>query len=453
MDIEPVIAIADNADVNVNYSINPTDESAEDTLLIGEEPRDKYRLVQLSFGLLGLATLLPWNIFITATDYWMYKFRDANSSHTDIPSANKTELQTFFTSYLSIASNVPFVFVLFLNMLFGQRIPEDIRTLVSLFSVSLIFIGTTAFIEVDTDSWQSTFFLGTMGTVVVLSLFSALLQGSITGAASVFPSRCMHAMVTGQGIAGFYAVFAQILSLVGQFGPTTSALYYFISADLALIFTFVVYLALQKSDYYIFYSKRSVNTQKLGILAGSNSSSEDVSLLSVFSSVKYHALTVMSVFWVSISVFPPLTVLVVPLHPNSNILTGKFFIPVTCFLLFNIGDFSGRIVSNNLGLPVNRPVLLFVLSALRWSLVPLIMLCNVHPRNHLPVIFASEAYYVAFITLLGLTNGYLFSNAMINGPKHVPPSRRQKAGFVLVLFLGLGVALGSLTSNLLLRLL
>lgn len=57
----------------------------------------------------------------------------------------------------------------------------------------------------------------------------------------------MHAMVTGQGLAGFYAVFAQILSLAGQFGPTTSALYYFVSADIVLIMTFVVYIALQKS--------------------------------------------------------------------------------------------------------------------------------------------------------------------------------------------------------------
>ena len=82
----------------------------------------RYRRVQLSFMLLGLAMLLPWNIFITATDYWMYKFRN----ETDVPNPailqpNKTELQMFFTSYLSIASNVPFVVVLCLNALIGQR--------------------------------------------------------------------------------------------------------------------------------------------------------------------------------------------------------------------------------------------------------------------------------------------------------------------------------------------
>ena len=54
-------------------------------------------------------------------------------------------------------------------------------------------------------------------------------------------------MVTGQGLAGFYAVFAQILSLVGGLSPLTSALYYFISADVALIASFVVFLYMRKS--------------------------------------------------------------------------------------------------------------------------------------------------------------------------------------------------------------
>lgn len=69
----------------------------------------------------------------------------------------------------------------------------------------------------------------------------------------------------------------------------------------------------------------------------------------------------------------------------------------------------------------------------------------------MPVVFESEAYYIAFMTLLGLTNGYLFSNAMIHAPQYVARDQRQTVGFVLVLNLGLGVAVGSLASNLLLR--
>ena len=78
--------------------------------------------MQIAFGLIGIATLMPWSIFVTATDYWMYKFRDVNASHTGVPHPNKTEMQTFFVSYLSIASNVPFLVMLIINSLFAQRL-------------------------------------------------------------------------------------------------------------------------------------------------------------------------------------------------------------------------------------------------------------------------------------------------------------------------------------------
>lgn len=79
------------------------------------------RRVQIAFGLIGIATLMPWSIFVTATDYWMFKFRDVNASHTGVPLHNKTEMQTFFISYMSIASNVPFLLMLMLNPLLAKR--------------------------------------------------------------------------------------------------------------------------------------------------------------------------------------------------------------------------------------------------------------------------------------------------------------------------------------------
>jgi equilibrative nucleoside transporter 1/2/3 len=155
----------------------------------------------------------------------------------------------------------------------------------------------------------------------------------------------------------------------------------------------------------------------------------------------------------TIAVVPPLTVLVVPEHPNTSLLSGRFVIPVTNFLMVGISDFVGRYISSHVPLPLDRPKLLFLLSIGRWIAVPLLMLCNAHPRQYLPVVFKSDVFFVFLITIVGLTNGYLYINAMMNGPMFVAPGLRTKAGFVLVLFLGIGVALGSLTSNIVLRLL
>lgn len=172
-----------------------------------------------------------------------------------------------------------------------------------------------------------------------------------------------------------------------------------------------------------------------------------------FKAVKWHALTIMSVTCMSISVVPPLTVLVVPQHPDASLWSGRFFIPVTNFLMFGISDFVGRWISGQIPLPAERPKLLFCLSMGRWIFVPVLMLCNAHPRQHLPVVFASDAFFIFLVTIVGLTNGYLYINAMMNGPALVAPILRNKCGFVLVLFMGMGVALGSLTSNVILRLL
>lgn len=144
---------------------------------------------------------------LTATCRWlpMCLFSLCSSS---MPSLAKS---IFYLLRCSVICNL-------ICILIFSRIAEEIRTLVGLFFICIIFIITTVFIEINSDtcesfklgihtvlmfylckSGQEGFFELTLGTVVTMSVFSALLQGSVTGAASVFPPRCMHAMVAGQG--------------------------------------------------------------------------------------------------------------------------------------------------------------------------------------------------------------------------------------------------------------
>lgn len=88
----------------------------------------RYNLAYIVFYVLGINTLIPWSFFITADDYWMYKFREIheNSSksinYTHVQNLEKrTDLQASFTSYLSVASAVPNTFFLIINAFINKR--------------------------------------------------------------------------------------------------------------------------------------------------------------------------------------------------------------------------------------------------------------------------------------------------------------------------------------------
>lgn len=439
-------------------------------------PHDKKRRVQWAFMLMGITTLLPWNFLITPMNYWNYKFRNITANDTDGPDDpsghvhSKTELQTYFASCLSIASNVPFVFMLILLTTIDQRISQDFRTILGLIGISVLFIFTTILVDVNTDAFQVAFFKLTLATVVVLSCFSAVLQGAFVSTAACFPSRNILAYTTGQSLAGLLAVIAQLIIMSGPVTPTQSGLYFFLTADLILIITLIVYLTLPRFEYFSFWSKKVLSSESPSIpdsgessqsssneasssSAQSGSSSSSVSIAQAFTATKWHAITIFNVYAMTMAVFPPLTVLVNPVHPNRSPWSGRFFTPVTNFLIFSLADFMGRAVSKRIPLPLDWPIFMASLSFARWLLVPLLMLCNAHPRKYLPVVFENDTIFIFLVLFTGLSHGYLFINAVVNGPEYVAPWIRPKVGYVSVLMLGLAVATGSLASYLVLLLL
>lgn len=165
-----------------------------------------------------------------------------------------------------------------------------------------------------------------------------------------------------------------------------------------------------------------------------------------------YCITLMLNFWTSLSVYPAVVVLVTPQVDHPSFWTSKFFLPICCFFIFNLCDFLGRYLGRFGLLPREKASVLLVVAVLRVAFIPIFLLCNVHPR-HLPVVFESQYYYIAFMIAFGLTNGYLVLNVFVNGPLSVPVAYRKLSGFFLMLFLGLGLTLGSFTSTLLVRIL
>lgn len=66
----------------------------------------------------------------------------------------------------------------------------------------VLFVMTTAFVEVNTDAYQDLFFEFTLTTVFVINIFSAILTGGLFGIAGMFSSEYITAVIGGQALGG-----------------------------------------------------------------------------------------------------------------------------------------------------------------------------------------------------------------------------------------------------------
>lgn len=160
------------------------------------------------------------------------------------------------------------------------------------------------------------------------------------------------------------------------------------------------------------------------------------------------------VFFISIIIFPSLSSNIESVQKASGSpWSTKYFVPLTSFLLYNFADWCGRQITAWIQAPGPNSKLLPALVLLRTIFLPLFILSNYQPRARIrTVLFARDAYPVAFTALLGLSNGYLGTLAIVYGPKIVPKELAEAAGVVMTLYLVLGLALGSACSALIVHL-
>lgn len=234
---------------------------------------------------------------------------------------------------------------------------------------------------------------------------------------------------------------------------------YFITACVVIFLSILSYVLLPRLEFFQFYQERhgnltgDKNSVNLMNKEGSDEAVEqnkhqNVSMMKIFKKVWLLALSVCFNFTVSIGMFPAITA-----DTKSTITDGgswdMYFVPVSCFLLFNLCDWAGRSLTAFCMWPGQDSLLLPVSITARVLFVPLFMMCNVQPRLHLPVFFHHDAWFILFMVLFAFSNGYLASLCMCFGPKKVLPHEAETAGTIMAFFLSLGLALGAALSFLL----
>ncbi|XP_009421794.1 equilibrative nucleoside transporter 2 isoform X3 [Pan troglodytes] len=385
----------------------------------GDAPRDSYHLVGISFFILGLGTLLPWNFFITAIPYFQVRLAGAGNSTARILSTNHTGSEDAFNfnNWVTLLSQLPLLLFTLLNSFLYQCVPEMVRILGSLLAILMLFALTAALVKVDMS--PGPFFSITMASVCFINSFSAVLQGSLFGQLGTMPSTYSTLFLSGQGLAGIFAALAMLLSMASGVDAETSALGYFITPCVGILMSIVCYLSLPHlkfARYYLANKSSQAQAQELETKAELLQS-------------------------VTLSVFPAITAMV-----TSSTSPGKwsqFFNPICCFLLFNIMDWLGRSLTSYFLWPDEDSRLLPLLVCLRFLFVPLFMLCHVPQRSRLPILFPQDAYFITFMLLFAVSNGYLVSLTMCLAPRQVLPHEREVAGALMTFFLALGLSCGA----------
>ncbi|XP_076879624.1 equilibrative nucleoside transporter 1 [Brachyhypopomus gauderio] len=413
------------------------------------EPQDKFKAVWLILFMLGLGTLLPWNFFITATMYFTNRLADPGDESTE-----RNVLQAKFNNVMTLCAMIPLLIFTCLTSVLHHRLSQKIRIMGSLVAIFVVFLVTAILVKVSIAPMP--FFVITMIKIVINNAFGAVLQGSVFGMAGLFPAAYTVPIMSGQGLAGTFAAFSMICAIASGSSLSDIAFGYFITVCVVISLIILSYAILPRLEFYQHYHQKVLKCSpqdeehKMDLLikgdqqgtSTSGVAQKGSSIFSIFKKIWLMALSVCFAFAITIGIFPAVTVDV-----KSTIADGgaweTYFIPVSCFLLFNICDWSGRSLTAVYMWPGKDSRLLPALLLGRVIFVPLFMLCNVQPRYNLPVIFANDAWFIIFMILFAFSNGYLASLCMCYGPKKVPASEAETAGAIMAFFLSLGLSLGA----------
>ncbi|XP_058256536.1 equilibrative nucleoside transporter 1 isoform X1 [Hemibagrus wyckioides] len=422
--------------------------------MAGEAPKDKFKAVWLILFMLGLGTLLPWNFFMTATMYFNHRLADLTPANVTVEES-RNALQAKFNNAMTLCAMIPLLIFTCLTSILHQRIPQKIRILGSLVAILVVFCVTALFVKLAVN--PVAFFVITMIKIIIINAFGAILQGSLFGMAGVLPDGYTTPVMSGQGLAGTFAALAMILAIASGSDLMDCAFGYFITACIVITLATVSYIILPNLEFYRYYMEKNQKDpaleeeKKIQLIKNGDSSGgmstggevrKNLSLLSIFKKIWVMALSVCFSFTVTICTFPAIAVDITSTIADGG-LWEKYFIPVSCFLLFNLFDWSGRSLTAVCSWPGKDSKLLPALLLTRLIFIPLFMLCNVQPRYRMPVIFSHDAWFIIFIILFAFSSGYLSSLCMCFYSKLVDTHEVETAGAIMTFFMSLGLALGA----------
>ncbi|KAG4075671.1 hypothetical protein HA402_003496 [Bradysia odoriphaga] len=402
-------------------------------------PHDRYRLIFFTLLLHGVGTLTPWNMFITAKEYFVkYKLGEEYTGES-------SEYSNNFLPYIGLASQIPNVFFNWINIfvnLGGNLTP---RIVLSILVEVFVFIVTVALAMADSSDWPGAFFWITIGLVVVLNIAGGIYQNSVYGMAAKLPFKYTGAVVLGSNISGTLTSIISIASTYFSSSVRTAAIYYFIAAMFVLLACFDTYFALPLNKFYRYHEMlHSKELEKSKIVSGRTTSRPPYG--TIFRQAFPQLFNVFFVFFVTLAIFPSVHSDVQQSDPNF-IVPKDLYLNVLCFLTFNLCAMIGSLLTSWMQWPKKEYLCIPVL--LRVVFIPLFLFCNYKPAGVtriMPIYILNDWIYWAIAVLMGISSGYLSSLGMMYAPQTVKPQHAVTAGMFAAAMLITGIFSGIMFS-------
>ncbi|XP_030760929.1 equilibrative nucleoside transporter 3-like [Sitophilus oryzae] len=382
-------------------------------------PEDKHRIVQCIMFVMGIIHLLPFTFFITANEYWMYKFRNVTSNSTD--ANDRTYLQANFASLNHLISVGPSTVFSFFVIFLGHKIETRTRIIVALVVNSLVFVVETTFVKINTDDWQVGFFALTVTLMLVLSCSMTFSSSANMTVVSKFPDEYMKMYMIGEGIAGLFSALLRLLSIAVAPSTEGAALIYFVTGTTIMtVSSFLFYLSTH-TDFFKYYTKDMKEDTK-----------RRIPRLSEFVDVLRYTwpLLILSVVGILIPQGSITNLIVSEYYGTDNVWGTKYFITVITYLLNSVCGIAGRLLFYVCEIDLSFPLLYVVSLGREIIFTPLLALCNAKPRHHLPVIFGHDWQYAIIAGTQSFTGGYFMNISYLKNLRIVPPEKLELSWMV-----------------------
>jgi equilibrative nucleoside transporter 1/2/3 len=386
-------------------------------------PRDKFLIVYFIILIHGMGTLMPWNMFITAKDYFeLYKLSE-NYTHSDT-----TYYVSHFMQFMTIFSQLPNLIFNWLNIFMNFGGSLTTRIMYSIIIEVLVFIATEVLVLVDSSEWPDIFFWTTMGSVLILNVVNGIYQNTVYGIAARLPPRYTGAVILGSNLSGIFTAVISILSSAIAPAPRIAACYYFIVALLILFICFDSYFTLPLTKFYKYHDLQFKKAaEKSRAIARDANVSVKVPYWRIFKSCSMQCFNVFYIFFITLSVFPVVHSQIKP-SATDLFFPEKFYSQVMCFLTFSVFATIGNLFASVITWP--GPKKLYIPVLLRTVFLPLFFFCNYQPATGrvVPYYIDHDYVYWGIAVVFALTSGYYSSLAMMYCGKTVAPEYSSTAG-------------------------